>query len=132
MPMSKGEELIARLLSRAGYTYEREYIIPDVKGKKPLRYDFAVLDRRGNIQCLIEFEGRQHYEYTPYFHENPQAFYRYQEHDRIKINACLARGLPLHIIPYTEEENLKCADDLFQPKFLPKAKWHNDYNNPLK
>ena len=132
MPMSKGEELIARLLSRAGYTYEREYIIPDVKGKKPLRYDFAVLDRRGNIQCLIEFEGRQHYEYTPYFHENPQAFSRYQEHDRIKINACLARGLPLYIIPYTEEENLKSADDLFQSKFLPKSKWHNDYNNPLK
>ena len=130
--MSKGEELIARLLSRAGYTYEREYIIPDVKGKKPLRYDFAILDRRGNVQCLIEFEGRQHYEYTPYFHENPQAFQRYQEHDRIKINACLARGLPLYIIPYTEEENLKCADDLFQPKFLPKSKWHNDYNNPLK
>ena len=132
MPMSKGEELIARLLSRAGYTYEREYIISDVKGKKPLRYDFAILDRRGNVQCLIEFEGRQHYEYTPYFHENPQAFYRYQEHDRIKINACLARGLPLYIIPYTEEENLKSAQDLFQPKFLPKSKWHNDYNNPLK
>ena len=49
MPMSKGEELIARLLSRAGYAYEREYIIPDVKGKKPLRYDFAILDRRGNV-----------------------------------------------------------------------------------
>lgn len=47
--MSKGEELIAHLLSRAGYAYEREYIIPNVKGKKPLRYDFAVLDRRGNI-----------------------------------------------------------------------------------
>ena len=125
MSMSKGEELIARLLSHAGYIYEQEYIIPDVKGKKPLRYDFAVLDRRGKVQCLIEFEGRQHYEYT-------QAFYRYQEHDRIKINACLARGLPLYIIPYTEEGNLKSVQDLFQPKFLPKSKWHNDYNNPLK
>lgn len=49
MSMSKGEELIARLLSHAGYIYEQEYIIPDVKGKKPLRYDFAILDRRGNV-----------------------------------------------------------------------------------
>lgn len=130
--MSKGEERIAKILSRANQSFQREYIIEDVKGKKPLRYDFAIFDKSGNLQSLIEFEGRQHYEYTPYFHENQQAFARYQEHDRVKINACLARNIPLYIIPFTEEENLNFAEDLFQPKFLPISRWHNDYNNPLR
>lgn len=56
--MSKGEERIAKLLSRANYSFEREYIIQDVRGKKPLRYDFAVFNKDGSIKCLIEFEGR--------------------------------------------------------------------------
>lgn len=132
LEMSKGEERIAKLLAGANYSFDREYIIHDVKGKKPLRYDFAVFDKQHNLRCLIEFEGRQHYEYTPYFHENRQAFARYQEHDRVKINACLARSIPLYIIPFTEEENLNFAENLFQEKFLPKSRWHNDYNNPLK
>lgn len=130
--MSKGEERIAQLLTHEGYKFQREYIIPQVKGKQPLRYDFAVLARDGTLECLIEFEGRQHYEFTPHFHENRQAFARYQEHDRIKISACLARRIPLYVIPYTDEEKLLCAHDIFNPIYLPKSKWHNDYHNPTK
>ena len=45
LEMSKGEERIAKLLAGANYSFDREYIIQDVKGKKPLRYDFAVFDK---------------------------------------------------------------------------------------
>lgn len=129
--VSKGEDYIASLLSRAGYEFAREVTIEGVKRKQLLRYDFGVYSN-GVLQSLIEVQGQQHYVRVNVFQPTRADFTRYQEHDRIKISACLARGLPLYIIPYCDLDSIQSAQDIFQDKYLAKSKWHNDNNNPYK
>lgn len=129
--VSKGEDYIASLLSRAGYKFAREVIIEGVKRKQALRYDFGIYSN-GELQSLIEVQGQQHYVQVKMFQPTRADFTRYQEHDRIKISACLARGIPLYIIPYCDLETIQSAQDIFQDKYLAKSKWHNDKNNPYK
>lgn len=60
MRSSRGEILIEEILLDAGLTFEEEYIFPDLKSSngRPLRFDFAVFDDDGNIDFLIEYQGR--------------------------------------------------------------------------
>ena len=124
--MSKGEERIAKILARHGYNFKREVVLPNVQRKQPLRYDFGIYDRNGNIVALIEFNGAQHYRQVQKFQKTQRDLDKQKEYDRIKISAALARNIPLFIIPYTEEENLFDPKDIFQDKFKAKTKWHND------
>lgn len=72
---SKGEEKLINLFRRGGIKFEREVSFEDLhgKGKTLLRFDFA-LYQRGKLVCLVEFDGKQHFEYTPFFHKNVSAF----------------------------------------------------------
>lgn len=121
--MSKGEEKIISLLKKNGYKFEREKRFKDLKHGL-YRFDFCIYRKRSII--LIEFQGRQHYEYTPKFHNSRIDFEKSKERDRRKISYCLARNIPLYIIPYWELGNLNTAADLFQQKFLARTKWKND------
>ena len=50
-----------------------------------------------------------------------------------KITYCLAHGIKLYIIPFWEIDNIKCANDLFQPKYLARDRYKNftDYETYL-
>ena len=54
---SIGEYNIAKLLSTNGISFKNQYTFEDLKYKKQLRYDFAILDKNGKIKRLIEFDG---------------------------------------------------------------------------
>ena len=64
MLSSRGEIKIHEILEDAGFNFKEEYIFPDLRSSngRPLRFDFAVFDDDGNIDFLIEYQGRQHYE----------------------------------------------------------------------
>ena len=64
MRASRGEIRIEEILKASGLPFKEEYIFPELRSSngKPLRFDFAVFDDDGNIDFLIEFQGRQHYE----------------------------------------------------------------------
>jgi hypothetical protein len=64
MKSSRGEILIHEILEDAGFNFEEEYIVPGLNSSngRPLRFDFAVFDDDGNIDFIIEYQGRQHYE----------------------------------------------------------------------
>ena len=47
--------------------YTPEYTFDDCRNVFPLLFDFAVFDNRNDLFCLIEFQGRQHYEMIKYF-----------------------------------------------------------------
>lgn len=127
--MSVGEDLIYTILVNSGYCVQREVFFKDLKAKQPLRFDFGIyID--GELSALIEFQGRQHYEFTPFFHKNHQQFYAYQEHDRRKIGYCLAHNIPIYIIPYTAQHLLSSPSDILNPRYLATTKWHNDLNKP--
>ena len=64
MRASRGEIKIEEILQEAGLIFEEEYIFPGLRSDngRPLRFDFAVFDDDGNIDFLIEYQGKQHYE----------------------------------------------------------------------
>ena len=64
MRASRGEIKIEEILSEAGLCFEEEYTFNGLvsSNNKPLRFDFVVFDDDGNIDFIIEYQGKQHYE----------------------------------------------------------------------
>ena len=54
-----------------------------------------------DLHLAVEYNGKQHYEYTPYFHKSMDAFRNQQYRDDIKKRLCLENNVNLIIIPYT-------------------------------
>lgn len=130
--MSKGEEKILSILRTAKLSVIKEKTFPDLKQGK-FRFDFYIPNLHGR-DCIVEFNGEQHYHYVKKFYKNQQEWHKAQEHDRRKISFCLAKNIPIYIIPFWEIDNIKTAEDLFQEKFRARTRWKNDeelYNSPL-
>lgn len=53
------------------------------------------------LKIALEYNGRQHYEYTPYFHESKDAFYNMKYRDEMKARLCAQNGVTLIVVPYT-------------------------------
>jgi len=64
MDASRAEIKIREILEEAGLNFKMEYIFPDLKthNGRPLRFDFVIFDDDNNIDFLIEYQGKQHYE----------------------------------------------------------------------
>ncbi|MBL4898137.1 MAG: hypothetical protein JKX76_00685 [Colwellia sp.] len=58
-----------------------------------------------NLKLGVEYNGRQHYEYTPYFHKNKQEFLNQKYRDELKRRMCKDNGVNLIEIPYTVKPN---------------------------
>ena len=104
MLSSRGEIKIHEILTEANFNFKEEYIFPDLRSPngRPLRFDFVVFDDDGNIDFIIEYQGRQHYEPSPKF-GGKQGFYRQQYNDNKKSRFCALHGFNLIEVPYTEE-----------------------------
>ena len=122
--MSKGEEKISQLLKQNKIFYEKEKTFHDLK-RGLLRFDFYISNYNGK-KVVIEFQGQQHYQFTPIFHKTRADFLRQQNNDRRKISYCLANKILIYCIPYWELNNLITYKDCFNSKFLAHNRWKND------
>lgn len=52
------------------------------------------------LNVAIEYNGRQHYEYTPYFHASRDAFNTIRYRDEMKARLCRENGVSLIVVPY--------------------------------
>lgn len=115
MKASRGEIKICDILTAAGVLFKEEYSFPDLVGysKTPLRFDFAVFEDDGeSIDFLIEYNGVQHY--APKSKFGGMAGLRTQQYyDMLKREYCKKLGIPLVIIPYTDE-NIITYDYIFR------------------
>lgn len=104
MRASYGEIKIEEILKSYDLNFKMEYIFPDLRSPngKPLRFDFAVFDDDGNIDFLIEYQGKQHYEPSSKF-GGKKGFYQQQFNDNKKRRFCALHGFTLIEIPYYEE-----------------------------
>lgn len=103
---SAGEHKISCLLDKNNISYEREYTFPDLIGNKfPLRFDFAIKNKEGQIICLVEFQGEQHYKYSDFFEER-QSFESRQSYDNMKRDYCRKNNLLLIEVPYWDYDKL--------------------------
>lgn len=125
--MSKGENKIVKILNFNKIQYNREISVPNLTGRKgvPLRYDFGIYQKEKLI-VLIEFDGEQHFKYSPYFNKNKSDFQYRRGCDRKKNEWALNHNISLYRIPYWDLENITSFQDLFQKKYLVTNIYHND------
>lgn len=104
MRASRGEICIEEILKEAGLKFKEEYSFPDLNSPngRPLRFDFVVFDDDGNIDFIIEYQGRQHYEASSKF-GGKRGLYQQQFNDNKKRRFCALHDFKLIEIPYTEE-----------------------------
>lgn len=104
MRASRGEIKIEEILQRNGLKFKEEYEFPGLKSPngRPLRFDFAVFDDDGNLDFLIEFQGKQHYQAVSKF-GGARGLFQQQYNDNQKRRFCALNDITLIEIPYTEE-----------------------------
>ena len=114
MRASRGEIKIEEVLQEAGLVFEEEYSFPDLVSTsgRPLRFDFAVFDDDGNIDFLIEYQGRQHYEASSKY-GGKKGLFQQQHNDNKKRRFCALHNIRLVEIPY-KDENLITYDYIME------------------
>jgi very-short-patch-repair endonuclease len=112
---SKGEKLIYEWLKENNISFKQEYLVkfPYIIKKKPYVFIDFYLPKH-NI--FIEYNGRQHYEYTPYFHKSEVDFELQKFRDVTVRNYCKNKGITLIEIPYTMTNEEVC--DLLKKEII--------------
>ena len=54
-----------------------------------------------NLKLAVEYNGVQHYKYTPFFHKNQEAFQNQKYRDELKRRMCKDNMITLIEVPYT-------------------------------
>lgn len=52
------------------------------------------------LRLAVEYHGRQHYDYIPFFHKNKEAFYNQKYRDELKKRMCKDNNIILIEVPY--------------------------------
>lgn len=104
MLSSRAEVKIHEILEQNDINFKEEYEFPGLKAPsgKPLRFDFAIFDDNDNLEFLIEYQGKQHYEAVGKF-GGTRGLYQQKYNDNAKRRYCALKGIKLIEIPYTEE-----------------------------
>ena len=103
---SKFENKVGEILVKQNLNFKEQSTFEGMKYKSKLRCDFLVIIN--GIECIIEANGIQHYEYTPHFHNyDIKNYYNQIERDNIKATYAVEHNIPLLVIPYWEENNME-------------------------
>lgn len=98
---SSNEVFISNYLDEIGVEYKEQYTFKDCKSDKgyPLYFDFAIF-KNNSLFCLIEYDGRQHYNAIDLF-GGESALKGTKKRDDIKNMYCTSNNIPLYRFPYT-------------------------------
>lgn len=102
---SRGEEKIEKILIEQNKVFFRQYKIDECKSIYTLPFDFAIFENETLI-CLIEYQGRQHYEESFVFDKDNETFEYRKYKDNIKREYCQKNNIKLIEIPYTDLEKI--------------------------
>ena len=59
------------------------------------------------LALAFEYNGRQHYEFSPHFHKNKSDFYNGQYRDEMKRNMCKKKGVRLLVVSYRHDDEIE-------------------------
>lgn len=97
---SKGEilckEAAIKILNKP-FIKVRPKFLRNHKTGKDLELDIY----NSELRLAIEYNGRQHYVYLPYFHKDYQAFLDQKYRDELKRELCKQNNITLIEVPYT-------------------------------
>ena len=99
---SKGENECRRVL-------EKFFNLPFKKARpdflrNPVTGNFHNLELdcyNDRLKLAVEYNGIQHYQYTPYFHQSKDSFYNQKYRDMFKRQRCKEENIELIEVPYT-------------------------------
>jgi hypothetical protein len=97
---SKGEieckRVVSSVLNKPFYKIRPDFLQNDETGHN-LEIDIF----NDELKLGIEYNGRQHYEYLPYFHKDYNTFLKQKYRDELKMKRCGQNGVQLIVVPYT-------------------------------
>lgn len=104
MRSSRGEIKIAEILTMNDMNFKEEYSFAGLNSNngRALRFDFAVFTDDGDLDFLIEYQGKQHYQPVSKY-GGARGFYQQQFNDNQKRRFCALHNITLIEIPYTDE-----------------------------
>lgn len=96
---SKGEKAVIKYLKKKGYHFEPQFRIETCKDRRTLPFDFAVFNKDRSLNCLIEYQGCQHFMDPSQFNKkgsfSEESVSRTQKHDAMKLSFCKEHGIKL-------------------------------------
>lgn len=99
---SRGENKIAEVLNKYNVKHIRQMKFDDCRDKNVLPFDFYLPEHN----CLIEFQGKQHYESVEYF--GGQEYLEYvQKHDKIKKEYANNNNIDIFYIDYLQKNDIE-------------------------
>ena len=103
---SKGEleckRVLENLFQRPFNKIRPDFLRNPVTGNE---YNLEIDCYNSELKLGIEYNGKQHYYYVPYFHKNKEAFLNQKYRDLIKQNMCKDNDICLIEVPYTVSVN---------------------------
>jgi len=124
---STGEKKVITILEKHNIPYEFQYSLPDSR----YEFDFKI----PGINILIEYNGKQHYEFTPHFHSRPGYGFDYQQElDHQKRLLIDSTDLNLIVIRYdvVDMEDFLLKEISKYYKYRVNNKWYKTYLAYLK
>lgn len=103
---SKGEKAVTEYLKKNKISFKPQFTFPNCKDKRTLPFDFAVRNRDGSLNSLIEYQGCQHFMDLSQFKKkgpfSKESVSRTQKHDKIKSTFCQEHGIKLIYIDHPQ------------------------------
>lgn len=97
---SKGEVECRRVIERlTGKSFPKER--PDFLRNDVTLSNLELDCFNEDLRIAVEYNGEQHYKYSPYFHTSKESFYNVKYRDDMKRRLCEENGVDLIVVPYT-------------------------------
>ena len=109
---SKGETICRRSIEKI---FNKKFIKirPNFLRNNVTNFNLELDIFNEELMLAIEYNGRQHYHFTPFFHKNKETFTNQRYRDEIKRMICKNMGIKLIEIPYTVKH-----EDLYSHIYL--------------
>lgn len=108
---SSGEAVVESFLKEHKIVFKTQFdtlVCRNPRTDHVMPYDIEIPAKK----VLIEIQGKQHYEFIPYFHESPEAFEYQQFKDAYKKQFAEDKGYMVIYISYDDIDNGKYIDIL--------------------
>ncbi|WP_281196552.1 DUF723 domain-containing protein [Lactobacillus acetotolerans] len=103
---SWGEKAIDEFLKKHHMAFQGQFRLVTCRDEKPLPFDFAVFNRDGSLNSLIEYQGCQHFinpfQYKKNDFINKESVLKTQKHDAMKLSFCKEHGIKLIYINHPQ------------------------------
>lgn len=111
--VSSNEERIRKVLENFNIKFKPQYTFDDLRSPITnwlLKYDFGIYNKDNQLDCLIEYDGEQHFDemrFSPDPQKNKEKYERTLLYDYLKNQYCIKNKIPLFRIDYLEKDMIE-------------------------